>query len=163
MAIRNFLVALKLFLNAKSSLSNRSLLPSLTLYWNWNNCGSLLVWFIIVVHNVPPTLGVYFHRPCFVTKRWYLRSLKILMRLDPHNDGMFICFGIFSMCFMSCSRKIDVFWGLRYIIQPEGKVAEVWMCPSYAGTVIKQAFKSRLVNKQSNNSLRLLNSKAENV
>ena len=134
--------------------------PLLYSCWHSKNRADELLLFTYCVPQ-PPRL-FFFHRPYFVT-RWYLRSVKILMRLHPQNDGMFICFGIFSMCFMSCSRKIDVFLGLRYIIQPEGKVAEVWMCPSYAGTVIKQAFKSRLVNKQSNNSLRLLNSKAENV
>ena len=89
-------------------------------FWNFDNCGSLFVRFIIV-SLCPPTPDIFFHRPYFVT-RWYLRSQKILMRLDPRNDGMFICFGIFSMCLMSCSRKIDVFLGLRYIIQPEGKL-----------------------------------------
>ena len=116
--------------------------------------GSLSVRFIIVA-LCPPPPGIFSHRPYFVT-RWYLRSLKILMRLDPHNDGMFICFGIFSNLPSGCiiylsAKKTSIF-----------REQDI-MCPSYAGTVIKQASKSRLVNKQSNNSLRLLNSKAENV
>ena len=123
-------------------------------FWNFNNCGSLSVRFIIVA-LCPPPPGIFSHRPYFVT-RWYLRSLKILMRLDPHNDGMFICFGIFSNlpsgCIIYLSAKKTSMFRKQDI-----------MCPSYAGTVIKQASKSRLVNKQSNNSLRLLNSKAENV